>query len=116
MDPFPERWELVSLFESEPEVDHPDEPWPYTRARLSLVRGDGRLDFQDVPADQEVDLTYTVDGRVVVALALRRVLALRVYQEQGTEGLEVTMQDASRGDLRVQTAPDITFVWQEVAG
>jgi hypothetical protein len=60
MKPFPETWELISLFESEPDIEHPDEPWFYRGSRFSLTRGEGRLAFDAVPADQ-VDLTYTID-------------------------------------------------------
>jgi hypothetical protein len=113
VNPYPEPWELIAIFEREPSLADPTGPWFYTRAQYSLARGPERLEFVAVPADQEVDLTYTVGDRVVVALALRRVSGLSIYRERDTEGMTVLMQDESRGDLRIQTAPDIRLTWRE---
>ena len=38
MDPFPEEWELLALFESEPTLPISDVPWFYNRLTFQTKR------------------------------------------------------------------------------
>ena len=113
MLPFPEQWELIAVFEGEPTLTDANLPWFYNRVSFSLVRGRELIECAIEPSSRQIDFTYVIDGRVAVALVLRRVAGLRTYQERGTEGLVVLMEDGSRGDLRVQVSPEIRFTWRE---
>ena len=39
MDPFPEEWELLALFEKEPVILDPEIPWRYNRLTFEIQRG-----------------------------------------------------------------------------
>jgi hypothetical protein len=111
--PFPEPWELIAVFEGEPTLTDADLPWVYNRVSFSLVRGSELIECAIEPSSRQIDFNYVIDGRVAVALVLRQVAGLRIYQAGGTEGLVVLMEDESRGDLEVQVSPDIRFKWRD---
>jgi hypothetical protein len=113
MQPFPEHWELISLFEGEPKLTDPDVPWVYNRIQFSLGRGIERIECAIEPSSGQIDFTYEIAGRIALALVLLRVAGLQTYQTGDSEGLIVLMKDESRGKLHVQVSPDIRFTWRE---
>ena len=55
---FPDEYELIGLFESEPELfDGEDKPWAYNELKFTTVRGD----------DQVVVTIYPPSGKLTVA-------------------------------------------------
>jgi hypothetical protein len=110
MDPFPEQWELISLFESEPTLMDPGVPWIYNHVTFVLDRAGERIECMIHEADQEVAFRWLVGGRTVVQLELTDVVGLEVSHGDNTEGLTVTTSDAGRL-LYIQISPDVSVVW-----
>jgi hypothetical protein len=111
MDPFPEQWELISLFEGEPTLLDPDVPWFYNRVAFVHQRDDERIECAIEPAEHALDFTWSIDDRIVVRLQLANVVGLVVRQTPESEGLTITTSPAKLGSLYIQVSPDVGVIW-----
>ena len=111
MNPFPEDYELISLFESEPQLADPKVPWAYNRLEFSLTRSNGTLSCVIEPGYEALVLDWMRDGEMVVHLDLRWVLGLEVRSGGGRESLVATMRDTHLKQLHVQTSPKLAVSW-----
>jgi hypothetical protein len=111
MDPFPEQWELISLFESEPTLLDPEVPWFYNRVAFVLQRDDERIECDIEPADHMLDFRWSIQDRTVVRLQLANVVGLVVRQTPESEGLTITTSGAELGSLYIQVSPEVGVIW-----
>jgi hypothetical protein len=110
MKPFPEPWELIGLFEAEPEETDPGLAWKYNLIRFVRTRGSERMECWIHQADHEVGFRWTVEGTDKIVLDLHHVVGLTVYREHGREGLALTLRDDHFHPIRIDLAPMVRVV------
>jgi hypothetical protein len=110
--PFPEPWELVSLFEGDPTLSDPDVPWIYNRVTFVIERGDERIEVTIHQADREFAFTWSIRGRSVVKLDLGNVVGLEVTKEDSREGLRLTTADPDAEPLHIDVSPEFRIAWK----
>ncbi len=87
MDPFPEQHDLISIFETEPEVLDPDVPWFYNRLTFVTHRGSDKVTCVIEPASRILQIDWSRNGERMVTLDLNWVESLEVVTEQPVETL-----------------------------
>jgi hypothetical protein len=111
VDPFPERWQLISLFEGEPRLSDPEVPWVYNRVTFMRERAGELIECTIHQADREFAFGWSVDGRTFIRLDLNNVVGLEVRQTKASEGLAITLSDAHLGPLWIQVSPSVSLNW-----
>lgn len=111
MQPFPAEHELLSLFESEPEVLDPGVPWAYNKLRFRTVRADDEIDREIEPGYEELRLRWSRAGKEVVRLDLRWVSGLAVEVADGSEALVAKFRDHHLRPLRLELRPAVHLAW-----
>jgi hypothetical protein len=111
VEPFPEPWELISLFESEPTLLDPEVPWVYNSVTFMRERAGERIECTIHQADHEFAFSWTVDSRTVIRLDLNTVVGIEVRQTKASAGLAITTSDAHLGPLQIQISPHVSVIW-----
>ena len=111
MDPFPEEWELLSLFESEPTVTDCGVPWYYNCLVFDTIRGDDRVQCEIEPCYRRLKLRWWQAQKPLISLELNWVRSLRVVTGDGTDMLVVSFLDSHLLDLEFQLKPTICLRW-----
>lgn len=113
MDPFPQDWELISLFECEPEVALPDAPWDYNQLSFVSRRGDDHIVCEITARSEELTLTFRWwhRGTEHISLQLDSVRGLVVEMTPEQETLVVFFPQGSVfvHPLRIQLKPFISL-------
>ena len=110
MTPFPEPWELISLFECEPEETDPGLVWKYNLLRFVRTRDNERIECSIHDADREVAFRWSVDGADKIVLDLHHVVGLSVYRERGREGLALTLSSDRFHPIRIDITPSVRVI------
>lgn len=63
MTHFPEEWQLLSLFEVEPQVVDRGVPWFYNTLVFDTTRGEDRIRCEIEPAYEIIRLTWQQSGK-----------------------------------------------------
>lgn len=111
IEPFPQDWELISLFEGEPILTDPDVPWVYNRLQFSLRRPNGELHCAKERASCKIEVEWSQDGGTCLALSLSRLSGMEVHTDAGRECLVATFIDNNLESLYLQTRPTISVSW-----
>lgn len=111
MKPFPEEWELLSLFECEPVLDDPEVPWAYNRLTFDTKRGSDRILCVIEPGYCCLDFTWWHNTTKHLALKLRSVQGITVASGGGIEFFVATFRDECLLPLRLQLKPSIECEW-----
>ena len=111
MNPFPEDWELLSLFDGEPTVLDSGVPWFYNRITFTVDRPLGRVECSIGPADHALTFRCSTEEQTVIALQLDDVSGLSTWRQGKLEGFTATLEDPRRGELRIQISPDVSVAW-----
>ena len=111
MDPFPDDWQLIQLFESDPQLGDERTPWAYNRLEFTLERDNGRLRCVIEPGHETLALEWTQEGETVVELKLHWVRGLEVRSSDRQDLLVATLRDAHLTELACQTAPRLSVSW-----
>ncbi len=111
MNPFPDEWELLSLFEAEPRLHDPDIPWVYNTLSFETARGSDRILCVIEPGYERLDFQWWHNQGRHLALKLHRVSGLRVVTGGGSEYLVATFRDDNLSQLRLQLKPTIECEW-----
>src|SRR4029434_642095 len=93
MNPFPEEWELLSLFESEPAVVDRQVPWAYNCLIFETTRGDDHIRCEIEPGYEIIRLTWWHGTHDMLFLDLHWVRALRVVTSGGKDCLIAIFRD-----------------------
>ena len=67
MNPFPEKWELISAFESEPNLTDADVPWAYNRLTFSKQIDGERLECTIEPGYETLSLRWERRKRMALS-------------------------------------------------
>lgn len=111
MNPFPEEYELISLFESEPELLDRDIPWFYNTLRFNIQRESDHLSCTISPAYRSFSIELTINERKVYSLGFSHVEGLNIEKDKDVERLIVEMNDESAFvTLIIQTRPLIRII------
>jgi hypothetical protein len=111
MDPFPEEWELIGVFEAEPELADPGVPWAYNRLCFDTVRGDDHIHCVIEPGYETVEFTWSQGDVPRLSLDLHWVRGLTARTGSGREILTLELRDASLLPLEIQLKPTIQVKW-----
>ncbi|MEJ8305321.1 hypothetical protein [Saccharibacillus sacchari] len=108
MNPLPEEYELISLFESEPQLMDEDIPWFYNTLTFKLQRESDILSCTISPAYQSFSIDLTINERKIYSLGFKDVKGLTIEKDKDVERLIVEMNDESAFvTLIIQTNPQI---------
>lgn len=107
----PDEHELIWLFEQEPELMDPGLPWFYNHLTFSVERDGDRLVCIIAPAEGDVVVCLTCDGRPTLELVCGFVAKLSVHKEGDAEALIVEVGIDRVNQLRVQTKPHFRIRW-----
>src|SRR5688500_147593 len=111
MQPFPEPYELIGLFEVEPSLTDQGVPWAYNSLRFETRRGTDDVLCDIEPGYEEVRLRWSRDGVELVRLDLRWVAGLLVESGDGVERLVGTFRDPHVEPFELQLRPSVHVKW-----
>ena len=111
MDPFPEEWEFVSLFETDPHILDPDLPWRYNTLTFDTTRGADRILCTIQPGYEQLDFSWWHAEIRHLHLELRWVCSLTVTSDADAEYLLAEFRDSHLRTLRIQLRPTIHCEW-----
>jgi hypothetical protein len=113
IEPFPQDWQLIGLFECEPSLLDPDVPWVYNRLRFLTERGPDRVECEIEPASEIVEVRWWQSGLLRLHLDLRWVRSLAVEEGPVHEALVAEFR-YGRGfvnPLVLQLRPHVSVSW-----
>jgi hypothetical protein len=112
MIPFPEQYELIALFESEPVLTDAKVPWTYNHLRFTRAIGDNTVDCAIEPGSETLRFRWLQHGAEVLDLDLRGVSGVTVECESGREALVAHFRkDRGVWPVRIQFTPAIHVSW-----
>jgi hypothetical protein len=108
----PEEHELLWLFETEPELFEPDEPWCFNILTFSVARGPDELRCIITPYYGDLQIHWKQTSHKILDLSLSYVERLQVQKENGRE-LMVAEFDPSINfkPLELQLKPSVYLSW-----
>jgi hypothetical protein len=109
----PPEHELISLFESEPELTDPDYPWLYNTLTFALERNQDQLSVVIEPGIERVRLTWSRAKEELLDIVVEGVARIAAETADDRETLLLTfLEDLPIGELRVRLKPTIHFFWR----
>ena len=111
MEPFPDEWELLALFESEPTIEDRGVPWFYNRLIFETTRNADHIRCEIEPAYDTLKLYWWHERKERISLELTWVLALRVVTGGGIDYLVASFRDSYLQDLEFHIKPEIRLRW-----
>lgn len=112
MNPFPEDFELLSIFESEPEVLDVDAPWFYNTLTFRGDRDGLNYMIKLSPAYGELEVRIEGFNHLICQLALTEVSSLRCEEGHGGGVLMASFSpDSGRGILKIRVRPRLSVEW-----
>jgi hypothetical protein len=114
MDPFPERDQLVSLFECEPVLMDPELSWRFNTMDFAYRRGDDAVDVTIEASYGEMTVRWLDRGLERAYLVVKGIAGLAVESDRGREALVATFGPGDgRPPLRLQVRPHVHILWGE---
>jgi hypothetical protein len=118
MDPFPNEWELLSLFEVEPKVayDIVYAPlWPPAFLEFDTTRGDDRIVCQIAPHyESKISLKWWQGGHEHVSLVVTSIRGLIIETLHGFDYFVASIDSLERFELHLK--PYICVRWGQPYG
>ena len=111
MEPFPEEWELLSVFEVEPQILDPGVPWAYNNLTFESTRGSNRILCVIEPGYERLEFTWWNNEAKHLTLNLHWVSGLTVRSGGGCDCLIASFRDPCLSPLRLQLKPTIECEW-----
>jgi hypothetical protein len=111
MNPFPEEFELIGFFESEPEVTDCDVPRPYNRLTFRTKRADDSIVCTIEPGYGAIDLTWRRLGKKMLTFSLRDVSSLFIQLDAYSERMTAKFKHEDILDFVFQLKPEIKVQW-----
>ncbi len=107
---FPQNWELVRFFESEPALFEPDQPWLSNKLTFRYKGNGETLQAVIRPSYGDFRFTHYSGEEVVSDIDLHWVQECRCYAEQGKEYLSLRFRKEARmQEAMVYTKPRISI-------
>ena len=113
MNPFPENWELIEFFESEPLLldPAPAAGWFYNRLTFETVRGEDAVRCEIEPGYRTLQFVWSRAGRELVSLDMRAISGLSIEKHGDKEILAAMFQEDFLLPLRIQLKPTVHVFW-----
>lgn len=112
VNPFPEDFELLSIFESEPEVLDVDAPWFYNTLTYRGERDGLKYMIKLSPAYGELEVRIGDSTHLITHLSITSVSALRLHEGHGDAVLMASFPpDSGRGILKIRVRPRLSVEW-----
>lgn len=111
MNPFPQEWELLSLFEVEPIVCDRDLPWFHNCLTFETTRGDDRIHCEIEPSYEIIKLIWKQGQHEKLSLDLHGIQSLRVVSGSGRDYFVASFRDQGLLDLEFHLKPHICLHW-----
>ncbi|MCU0392355.1 MAG: hypothetical protein MUE81_14660 [Thermoflexibacter sp.] len=114
MDIFPEQYELIWLFESEPQLSDNDDSISiyYKPFTYQLTRNNFSICCTFLLSYGDLDLLISHEGNTIVDLHLTSAIAIRVRKDNGKELLEVDFRhETTMKTLYLYLKPHIYVSW-----
>ncbi len=111
MNPFPEEWELLALFESEPTIADRDVPWFYNRLTFETKRGTDEVRCAIEPGQETLEINWRQNGKEKLRLELHWVNGLRVFTGGGKDYLVASFRNNHLYPLEFHLKPGISLRW-----
>ena len=111
MNPFPEEWELLSLFESEPTSIDRGVPWFYNCLIFETTRDQDHVRCELEPGYEILRLRWWHGSQERLALDLHWVHSLRVVTGGGRDYLIAAFRDEHLLDLEFHLKPVVCLRW-----
>jgi hypothetical protein len=108
MKPFPEQFELISFFESEPVLCDTHVGWFYNQLKFVTVRDRDRIECEIEPANLILKVRWYKNESQLLDLTLEGVTGLEIQTSGGKEFMRAKLSETSgMGSLIVQLKPTI---------
>ena len=111
MDPFPEEWELLAFFESEPVILDPGIPWRYNELRFETRRGGDTFHCVIVGDYGRIKFQWWYRDELRVDLNLNWVRGMTIANGGGRDAMTLSFRDAYLLDLELQLRPHVCIQW-----
>ena len=111
MNPFPEQYELIGFFESEPYVTDRDVPWFYNRLTFKTQQGEDSIVCEIEPGYGEIDLTWRKLHHEIAIFSLRDISALYIKLGPGDEFLTAKFKNKDILDFVLYLKPQVRVQW-----
>lgn len=109
-----EEWQLLSLFEVEPELLDAEVPWAYNDAVYRVQQGDLTLSFAIAPAYRDVRIVTEYQAQRLYELHAVNVQDVRYLKESRGEILEVILNQQEKLTLRIKPRIGISHAFNNV--
>ncbi|MEC0268121.1 hypothetical protein [Paenibacillus anseongense] len=112
MNPFPEDYELIALFESEPIVLDNEIPWYYNYLLFKLIRDGIILGLSMEPACNRINIRMSNERQgTLIEIGYESIRGIEIYKDSFTEGLLILLDDDDPNvTLRLETKPNIRLI------
>jgi hypothetical protein len=108
---FPKQFELISFFESVPEVTDKGLSWHYNRLRFRYGKSEDAIECDIEPAGGILEIRWTQSGKVRSVFSLRSISSLRVENEDGEERLIASFLNEKIEDFTLWIKPHVHVQW-----
>lgn len=117
MEPFPQEYEIMELFETEPTKLDEEVSFFYNNNTYKLCRPNGNLYFEIEPGSHWTRIAWKQEGDLVIDLILEKVKGIEIEKRSGKEFLKVYF-DEEQGlrTLVIKTKPEISIIWGTLRG
>ncbi|KRE30266.1 hypothetical protein [Paenibacillus sp. Soil522] len=112
MNPFPEEYEFIELFESLPEQLDKSVPFFYNNNVYKLSRSNGDLFFEMEPGSHWSRVAWKQAESFLIDLTLDNIKGIEIEKRNGNEYLHFYFyENQGLKPLIIRTKPEISMVW-----
>ncbi|MDU0203985.1 hypothetical protein ACYEXS_35290 [Paenibacillus sp. MAH-36] len=112
MEIFPDKHELIGLFECEPQfLDEIDIPEYYNQWRFILKRRTDVLEIEIEPSNCFIHIRWHQENNVLVELTLEKVYGIEIKKQGASEFAQLLFRDKNLKILTLRTKPYISICW-----
>jgi hypothetical protein len=110
--PFPKDYELLSIFESDPELSDADVPWFYNTLTFRGEWEGQKYLIMINPSYGQMEVRFGDPSSPFTHLSITEVLALRLHEGHREAVLMVSFSpDSGRGLLKIRLKPKLSIEW-----
>jgi hypothetical protein len=111
MNPFPKDWELIGLFECEPDCLDENVPWCFNQLTFNTVRDEDEEVSVISPGYEELKWEWRKNGQLIAQFDLHWVSSLEVIKENEKESLVARFRDKHLMPLVLHVKPFVSLSW-----
>jgi len=110
MKNFPEDFELISFFESEPKVLDTDIPWFYNTLTFSLTKGNENLIVHISPAYGDLEIYLHQKGELKLNWRFYQVIELIIDRNKSSECLRIISEAENMAESLLFINPSFKLI------